>query len=306
MAAPLPLAPNTGRIFLILAIAVGAVSLSAVFIRLADAPGVVVACYRMVIASLLLAPITWRGLRRTPFTRRTLGYTVLAGIFLAIHFAAWISSLSYTTVAASVTLVCTNPLWVALFSWLFLSKPPSLSMLLGVLLAVAGGAMIAFGDLAGGSAPLLGDGLALLGALTVSAYLLLGRAAQRAGLGLGAYAGSAYSVAALILLPVPALFGLPYFEYSGATFGWIFLLAVLPQLVGHTGVNYAMKFLDPTLVATMILLEPVVAALLALLLFTEVPGVVTLLGAVLLLLGVLLTVRFGQARQPARPPAAAD
>ncbi|MEX2541927.1 MAG: DMT family transporter [Trueperaceae bacterium] len=294
MAAPSPTAPASGRVLLVLGVAVLAVSLSAIFIRLAEAPALVVACYRMVIAALLLAPVTWRGLRRTPFTGRTFGYTVLAGIFLAVHFAAWISSLSYTTVAASVTLVCTNPLWVALFSWLFLRKPPSLAMLLGVLLAVAGGALIGFGDLAGGSAPLLGDGLALLGALTVSAYLLLGRAAQQHGLGLAAYAGSAYTVAALVLLPLPALFGLSYLDYPQATFYWVFLLAALPQLVGHTGVNYAMKFLDPTLVASMILLEPVAAGLLALVLFNEIPGVLTVVGAVILLLGVVLANRFSE------------
>ncbi|HEX7003323.1 MAG TPA: DMT family transporter [Trueperaceae bacterium] len=294
MAAPSPTPPTSGRVLLVLLIAVAAVSLSAIFIRLAQAPGVVVASQRMLIAALLLAPITWRGVRRTPFTRKSLAFTVLAGVFLAIHFATWISSLSFTTVAASVTIVCSNPLWVALFSWLFLGKPPSLTMLMGVLLAVLGGAMIAFGDLTGGSAPLLGDALALVGALTVSAYLLLGRTAQREGLSLGAYAGSAYTISALLLLPVPALFGFPYLGYDAATYGWIFLLAALPQLVGHTGVNYAMKFLDPTLVTTVILLEPIGAALLALLLFAEVPGLLTVVGALVLLVGVLLTVRFGQ------------
>lgn len=287
---PPPATPAT--VFPVLAAAVTAVSLAAIFIRLAEAPSVVVACYRLLIAAVLLAPLTLRGLRSTPFNKTTLLYTVLAGIFLAIHFAAWISSLSYTTVAASVTLVTTNPLWVALFSWLFLSRPPSLAMLLGVLLAVAGGALIGFGDLAGGSDPLLGDSLALLGALTVSAYLLLGRAAQRRGLGLAAYAGSAYTVAALVLLPFPWLLGLPYLDYPTATFGWIFLLAAVPQLIGHTGINYAMKFLDPTLVATVILLEPVGAGVLALLVFEEVPRGVTLLGAAVLLAGVLLTSRF--------------
>jgi drug/metabolite transporter (DMT)-like permease len=294
MSAPSQAAPASGRVLLVLSAAVLAVSLSAIFIRLAEAPALVVALYRMLIASVLLVPITWRGLRRTPFTPTTLAYTVLAGLFLAIHFAAWISSLSYTTVAASVALVCSNPLWVALFSWLFLGKPPSLAMLFGVLLAVAGGAMIGFGDLAGGTAPLLGDALALLGALTVSAYLLLGRAAQRRGLGLAAYAGSAYGVAALVLLPLPLLFGLPYLDYPAATFGWVFLLAVLPQLVGHTGFNYAMKFLDPTMVASVILLEPLGAALLALLIFGEVPTGLTILGAAVLLIGVLLAGRFSQ------------
>lgn len=280
--------------YLVLLASVLAMSLSAIFIRLADAPGVLVALYRMAIAASLLLPITVRAIRRTTFTRETLVYTVLAGIFLAAHFATWITSLSFTTVAASVTLVSTTPLWIALFSWHFLGKPPSMTMLFGVLLAVGGGAMIGFGDLAGGSSPVLGDALALIGAVAVAAYLLLGRAAQRRGVGIAAYAGSAYAVAAVVLLPLPALLGLPYFGYPPATYGWIFLLAVLPQLVGHTGVNYVMRFLDPTLVATIILLEPVGAAVLALVVFAEVPSLVTIAGALLLLSGVALTARFSQ------------
>lgn len=295
MASPSIATPVPARVVPVLTAAVLAVSMAAIFIRLADAPDLVIACYRLLIASVLLAPFTWRGLRRTAMSGPTFVYTALAGLFLAIHFASWITSLSYTSVAASVTLVCTTPLWIALFSWLFLSKPPSLAMLLGVLLAVAGGALIGFGDLAGGPRPLLGDGLALLGALAGSAYFLLGRAAQRAGLGLGAYAGSAYAVGALVLLPLPGILGISYLDYSLETFGWIFLLAAAPQLIGHTGINYAMKFLDPTLVATVILLEPLGAGLLALLLFGEVPGLATIAGAGLLLAGVILASRFSQA-----------
>lgn len=283
------------RVGVVLGVALVAISMSAIFIRLADAPGVVVAAYRMLLAALVMLPVAARGWRRTPFTRTTLLYTVLAGVFLAGHFATWISSLSYTSVAASVTLVTTNPMWVALFGWLFLGRPPSMTVLFGVLLAVAGGALIGFGDVSTGAAPLLGDALALLGAICYSAYLLLGRAAQRRGLGTGAYAGGAYLVAAIVLLPVPALFGLPYLGYSAATYGWIALLALVPQLVGHTGINYALRHLDPTLVATLILLEPLGAALLALLMFGEVPTLVTVVGAVVLLTGVLLTARSGMA-----------
>ncbi len=288
------LEPKPSRVFVILGIGVFAVSLAAIFIRLAEAPGVVVAAYRMLIASLLVLPFTVRALRRTPLTRKNLGYTLLAGVFLGIHFASWISSLSYTTVAASVTLVTTNPLWVALFSWLFLGLAPPFTVLLGVLAAVLGGALIGFGDLGGGSAPLLGDALALLGAIAASAYLLLGRAAQRRGLSLQAYVGVAYSVAALTILPLPFLFGLSYSNYSLETFFWILLLALAPQLVGHTSINYAVKHLDPTIVATTILLEPVGSSLFALILFREVPAGLTLLGAFILLSGVALTVRYSR------------
>lgn len=288
----------------VLAIALVAVSLAPIFVRLADAPGVVVAAYRMLIASVLIVPLTLRGLERTPLTRATLWPSLLAGALLAAHFATWITSLSFTTVAASVTLVSTVPLWMALFSWLFLGLAPSLTTLLGVLIAVAGGATIAFGDAGAdtASSPLLGDALALIGALCITGYLMLGRTVQRAGLGLNAYTGVAYAFAAVVLLPLPAIFGFEYLGYSAATFAWIALLAVVPQLVGHTGINWAMKHLDPTLVSTTLLLEPVGAALLALLLFAEVPSILTITGAAMLLIGLGLTVRAGEAARRSAAP----
>ena len=277
----------------ILFAALAAVSLAPIFVRFADAPGVVVAAYRMAIASLVVVPLTMRGLRRTPLTRATLLPALAAGALLAVHFATWITSLSYTTVAASVTLVTTVPLWMALFGWLFLGAVPSLTTLLGVLIAVAGGATIAFGDAGTGAAPapLLGDALALVGAISVTGYLMLGRLVQRAGLGLNAYTGVAYGFAAVLLLPLPALLGMPYVGYPAETLGWIALLALVPQLIGHTGINFVMKHLDPTLVSTTLLLEPVGAALLALALFGEVPSLLTVVGACVLLIGLGLTVR---------------
>ena len=279
------------RVWIVLAVALLAVSLAAIYIRLADAPGVVVALYRMAIAALVMLPVTLRGLRRTPLTKRTAWLTVGAGALLALHFAAWISSLSFTSVAASVSLASTAPLWMALMAWLFLGTAPTLGVLVGVLMAVAGAATIGFGDLSGGSEPLLGDALALLGAVAGAGYILLGRSVQRRGVGLDAYAGTAYAVAAVLLAPLPAIFGHDYFGYPGATYAWILLLALMPQLIGHTGINYAAKHLDPTVVATALLLEPLGSGLLALIVFGEVPSFLTLVGAVILLAGVLITLR---------------
>jgi drug/metabolite transporter (DMT)-like permease len=198
--------------------------------------------------------------------------------------------------------VTTVPLWMALFGWMFLRIAPSLTTLLGILVAVAGGATIAFGDAGGGtaSAPLLGDALALIGAISVTGYLMLGRTVQRAGIGLNAYVGAAYGVAAFLLLPLPAVFGLSYGGYPVETYAWIALLALVPQLIGHTGINFAMKHLDPTFVSTTLLLEPVGAALLALALFGEVPSVLTIVGACVLLAGLAMTVRARGSSQPAR------
>ncbi|HEX7021514.1 MAG TPA: DMT family transporter [Trueperaceae bacterium] len=293
--------PSLPRLYLVVAVGVLAVSMAAIFIRLADAPGVVVALYRMLIASLVILPWTLRALKRTPLTRRNVGYVLGAGLFLGAHFATWITSLSYTTVAASTALVTTNPLWVALFSWLFLGLAPSLAVILGVLTAVLGSALIGFGDLAGGAAPLVGDLLALAGAVFASGYFLLGRAAQRRGLSLRAYVGVAYGTAALVLAPLPFVFGFDYAGYGVGTWAWVALLALVPQLLGHTSFNFAMKHMDPTLVATLILLEPVASSLLALALFGEVPAALTIAGAVILLAGVALTTRNSRPLGKARP-----
>lgn len=289
-------AASPRRVWLVLSAALIAVSLAAIYIRLADAPGVVVALYRMAIASLVMLPITLRGLRRTPLRRRSAWLTAAAGALLALHFAAWISSLTFTTVAASVSLASTSPLWMALMAWLFLGTAPTLGVLIGVLLAVAGAATIGFGDLSGGSEPLLGDALALLGAVAGAGYILLGRTVQRLGVGLDAYAGTAYLVAALVLAPLPALFGHHYLGYPAQTYAWVVLLALMPQLIGHTGINYAAKFLQPTVVATVLLLEPLGSGILALIVFGEVPSVLTLVGAAILLVGVLITLRSSRER----------
>lgn len=286
------------RAYWVLAVALLAVSAAAIFIRLADAPGVVVALYRMTIASVVMLPLTLRGLKRTPLKGKAALLTLAAGALLALHFAAWISSLSYTSVAASVTLASTSPLFMALMAWVFLGMAPPFGMLVGVLLAAGGAAIIGFGDMSGGAAPLLGDALALLGAVAVAGYLLLGRSVQRMGVSLNAYAGTAYGVAALVLAPLPALFGLPYLDYPAETFLWVTLLALVPQLIGHTGINHATKHLNPTLVSTMMLLEPLGSGLLALALFKEVPSLLTVVGAVILLLGVLSTLWSTRDRRP--------
>jgi drug/metabolite transporter (DMT)-like permease len=306
--------PPPARLYLILAAGVLAVSLAAIFIRYAQAPSLIVAAYRMTIASLILLPLTLPALRKTPLTKANTPYALLAGVFLGIHFATWISSLSFTTVAASAAIVATQPLWVALFSWLFLKTPPSFVTLLGILVSIGGMAMIGFGDFSGGSRPLLGDGLALVGGICSAAYFLLGRSAQKRGLNINAYVGVAYSTAALVLLPLPllqllftssssesaqpwtGLLSSLYFGYPPSSFFWIALLALIPQLIGHTSFNYAVRFLPPTLVSTLLLLEPVGAAVLAIILFREVPGVTTLIGSLFLLVGVAITIHSSRSK----------
>lgn len=284
----------------VLAVAVLAVSFAAVFVRLADAPGTVVALYRMAIAGLVLAPFTYRALRKSPLTGRNLKLTAAAALLLAIHFASWITSLSMTSVAASVTLVATAPLWAALFSWLFAKEPQRAGVVIGAVVAVVGATVLALGS-DGGEQRTLGNLLALVGAIAAAGYLNLGRAVQRSGVALDAYVGTAYALAALVLLPLPALFSQAYFGYPTSSYAWMLLLALVPQLIGHTGLNYASRHLDTALVATATLAEPIGSGILAILIFGEMPGYSTLVGGAVVLTGLVVAVRSGVASPSSRP-----
>ncbi|WP_022798896.1 DMT family transporter [Thermus islandicus] len=284
----------------VLLLGILAISFGSILVRLAlQASGekslafsLVMSAGRMSLAALILAP----GWRRPLGNRAGLPWAVGAGVALALHFALWITSLSYTSVAASTALVTTNPVWVTLLGWLLFRERPSALTLLGIGVALTGGLLIGLGDAqgGGGSHPLLGDTLAVLGAIAASFYLLLGREAQRRGLSLFGYVRVAYTAAALLLLPLPYLFGGGYGGYPWPVYLYLLLMALLPQLVGHTSFNWATRHIPPVLVTLAILFEPVGASLLAYLLFGEFPGARVLLGALVLLLGVALAVLGGR------------
>ncbi|HLF27816.1 MAG TPA: DMT family transporter [Anaerolineae bacterium] len=274
-------------------------STSAIAVRFALAAGaaaLLIAAFRLSLAALLLAPYALARHRPdlTRLKRNDWLIALAAGGCLGLHFAAWISSLRYTSVAASVTLVTTAPLWVALASRLFLGERLSRPVLIGLPLALAGGVLIAL-DGAGcaqGSAcaqPLLGNLLALLGAIAYAGYLLLGRR-LRASLSLAPYIFIVYSTGALALLAVVALSHTPP---NGApeALVWIALLAVGPQLIGHSSVNYALRYLPATLVAIVTLGEPLGASLLAFLLLHELPGAAMWVGGALILIGIASATR---------------
>lgn len=275
-----------------------AVSTAAIWIRLAIATAgvrsvgfsLVLAATRLTLASLLLLPTGWRIPWRQ-ISRGSIAYACAAGVVLAFHFATWITSLSYTSIAAATTLVNTNPLWIALLSWVWFREKPTFQTVLGMGIALIGGILIGLGGVEGtaiGSNPLWGNFLALVGAGAVSFYLLLGREAQRRGLGLGGYAIVAYGSAALVLLPLPRLFNTSYAGYPTAVYFYILLTALLPQLVGHTSLNWAVRWASPTLVTLTILFEPVFASVLGYWIFGEVPTFWVFVGALVLLIGVAI------------------
>ena len=295
-----PNAPSRWQIGLILTIGVMAISTSAVLVRLtiaaANSSGVgfslVMAASRLAIASLIVLP-TWHGIAATKPNKTAWYCAIAAGLILALHFAAWITSLSYTSIAASTAIVTTNPIWIALLSWLWFNEKPTRQVLFGIGIALLGGLLICLGDVSSGrpaSDPLLGNGLALVGAWAASGYILLGREAQRQGFGLGGYVAVAYTTAAIALLPLPLLLGYSYTNYPPAVYGYLILMALLPQVIGHTSFNWSVRWISPTSLALIILLEPIFASILGYLLFTEIPGATMLLGALILLVGVAIAI----------------
>ncbi len=284
-----------------LTIGIFAVSTAAILIRLANTSAgvsnvgfsLVLAAMRLSIAAMVLVP-TWQGFQSP--SNSALGFAIAAGLALAIHFATWISSLSYTSIAASTTLVTTNPIWVMLLSWLWLKEKPTRATFLGFIVAFAGGILIGFDNTSNdGRNPMLGNGLAIVGAWAASVYILFGRAAQQRGFSIRNYITIVYSVAAIVLLPLPFFAGASYVGYPTSTYGYIALMALLPQLIGHTSFNWAVRYLPPTLVTLVILLEPVGSTILATFLFREIPSDRVLIGAVILLIGVAIAI-MGNAR----------
>ncbi len=295
--------PRRGAVLLVLVGGVLAVSTASLFIRYAQrsTPSLVIAAGRLTFAALALAPLALG--RHRPALRRLspadLGLGLLAGLFLALHFATWIASLEHTTVASSVVLVTTSPLWVALLSPFVLREPIGRTAGLGIGLALAGGVIVGLSDAGGGPAApsraglgtghaLLGDLLALTGAWMMAGYLLVGRR-LRAAMPLVPYVFLVYGAAALVLLAAMAAAGHSLWGLAPQAYLWIALLALLPQLVGHSSFNWALRWLPVAFVAIAQLGEPVGSSALAWAFLHERPAPLALAGAVLILAGIGVT-----------------
>ncbi len=281
------------------AVAVGvlAVSAAAIFIRLADAPALAVSFWRCVLAVLLLLPIA--ALRREKLPEpRVMGWLALSGVLLGAHFGFWISSLDYTSVAASVVLVCTAPVFVAILAYLTLGEKTSLVSFGGILVAMLGAVLIA-GDRSVGSAALYGNVLALIGAVTIAVHLLIGRRTRTGGLGVLPYSIIVYSAAALTLLPGVLISGDRLWGYSGETWFWLCAITLGPQILGHTVFNWALRYVEASLISASVLVEPVAASFLAWLILAEKPGLATVFGGSIVLTGLYLLLR-GR-RVPVKP-----
>lgn len=269
--------------------------------------GLFLATGRVAIATLSLLPLwLWSNPAHAPTVKSRKsqigsGYpwAIAAGLCLALHFACWITSLAYTSIAASTVLVTTNPVWIALATWILFGDRPSRRMILGIAIALTGSAIVSWSpQITLGSQPWLGNLLALAGSWTFSTYFLLGRTAQRRGVPNRIYGVITCGVAAIALFPFPLLAGETYLAHPPLIYLCVLLSALFPQLVGHSSLNWAMTRLHPTRTSLALLFEPIGASLLGYCVFGEQPGWAVVLGAIAIIVGLILTLDSPRAPSP--------
>lgn len=292
----------SGRHLLALGVGVLAISFAAPLIRLAEAPALTIAAVRLALAAppmLLLGAATggvrqWRRLTRSEWL-----LLALSAAALAAHFGFWVASLQRTSVVASVALVTMQPLFVALGGWAFLGERPRRGTLAGVAVATTGALLLVLPH-AGDRGTLEGDAFALVGGVMSGCYLLAGRGARRR-LSTAAYTGAVYPATALLLCGALVISGTPLAGHPREAYVAMALLALVPQLVGHNALNWALGSLPAAVVAVAILGEPIGAAIIAMPLLGEAPRAIEVAGGAVVLIGVYLALRDARTLDAAPP-----
>lgn len=278
--------------YLAILVGVFAVSFSALFVRLSSAPPLIVATYRLLFTFLLLAPFAaagrFSGVRG--MSRRQVGLAAASGLFLALHFVTWFTSLHYTSVASSVVIVTTQPVFVVIGSWLFFRERVPRLALLGGGLALAGSVVIGSGDFQVGMRAFVGDLLALAAAVLVSGYLLIGRR-LRGSVELQGYTFVTYGTSTLVLVAASALVRVPFHPYPLRDWLLFLALAAVCTVLGHTVFNWVLRYVQASVVSVSILGEPIGAIVWASIFLGENPTPRQLAGGTLILAGLFLFTR---------------
>ncbi len=298
------------RAYFVILLAVVATSSAAILIRYAldaDMPPLLIAAARLAIAAVALTPLALRRhlQQMAKLARRELALIALSGLCLAIHFTAWVSSLQYTTVLVSVVIVSTGPIWVAILEVLFLHIRLSRLVVAGLIIALAGGVIIGIPSNGGAelaardadelSATATGALLAWIGALSVSVYMLIGRA-LRTRLPVIPYVWLVYGVAAIGACSIILLTSTRVTGYAAEGYAVLLAMGLAPQLLGHSSLNYLLEYFPAAMVSMFSQLEPLGSALLALALFRELPPQQQIIGSIIIVAGVLVASR-GEIRQ---------
>jgi drug/metabolite transporter (DMT)-like permease len=274
----------------VLGLGVTAVSMGAIFARLADAPALLIAAGRSSIAALALAVIVvvWRRHELGHLDRRAWVTLVISGSFLALHFATWISSLEKTTVASSLVLVNTAPFWVALAAPYVTGDRVTLRMAIGIGFGLSGSIVIGAGDFRAEGEALWGDTLALIGGIAAGGYVLAGRRLRQT-LSLPVYGSLCYGIAAALLWGTMLFAGTPVTGLQAVQWGWILLVGLVPQLIGHSSYNWALGYVAAPLVSLSLVGEPILASVLAWMIFDERISWAVAVGGLAILAGIVVS-----------------
>ena len=273
---------------IMIVIGVLGISLSSIFVKYSTAPSAVTAAFRLLWTVLFLTPVVLgrRSVRKElmALPRKLVFLSCLSGLFLAIHFVLWFESLRHTSVASSTTIVCTEVIWVCLGFCLFLKGKLSVRAIAAIAVTLAGSGLIAYAD-SGSGAQFYGDMLALLAAVAVAVYTLIGRVVRNHA-STTVYTYMVYTACAAVLAATCALQSAPLFGYGPSPILVGALLALFSTILGHSIFSWCLKFFSPSFVSASKLCEPVAAALMAAFLFGEIPVPLQLLGGALILGGV--------------------
>lgn len=278
--------------YVVLFLAILGLSFGSFLAKLADAPALIIATYRNGLATLIMAPFVF-ALCRDEFKTlsfRDISAAFASGVFLAFHFATWIASLDYTSVASSTVLVTLQPVFVVLGASVFLKEKVPAKALAAGLLAITGSIIIGFSDFQIGGRALWGDFLALSGAVLIAGYMLIGRR-LRQRLSLTAYTFLAYGSCTLTLFLMDLLTGTPLAPYSATNWLLFLAMALIPTIMGHSLLNWNLKYLPASTVSVSVLGEPIGASILAGIFLAELPTTLQILGATLILIGIYLFMR---------------
>ncbi|MDP2961101.1 MAG: DMT family transporter [candidate division Zixibacteria bacterium] len=277
--------------YLVLFLAVASVSWASIFIKLSDAPSLIIAFYRMGLSSFFLLPFfIKKGLADyKALTKNELLLCLLSGVFLGFHFVTWISSLAYTSVSSSVVIVATQPVFVALFTPMILKEKIDFWVFVAIIIALIGIFIIAGGDIKIGQTNLKGDFLSLIGAIMAALYLTLGRSIRRK-MNLFPYIFLVYSLSTLVIFIFCIFAGVNFSPLTWKNLVLFILLALIPTLIGHTLYNYILKFVKAHLVGMTILGEPLGATLWAFLILKEIPASTIYIGGILIFMGIGIAV----------------
>ncbi len=282
-------------IFFVLLLSVISVSFASIFIKLCpEVPSISIAFYRMAVSGIFMSIFVIPELKNLKrIKRKTLILNILSGVFLAFHFITWITSLKYTSVASSVALVTTNPIFVGIFSYIFFKDKISINLIIGIIFSVMGSFILAFGDnptiemLKEGKNPLLGDLLALFGAIMASLYIILGSRVRKE-VSILNYNFITYNISFIFLFFLVLSLNIPLTGFNKASYIYLILLGIVPQVLGHGGFNWALKYVKPSLIAITILGEPIGATTLAFIIFNERLSISQMVGMSLIFIAIII------------------